>query len=86
MKEIKKNREYGRYETIMVKPKRSEEWTEINFDELKKGDTFRMFNLDETPVKDLFNRTEFVATTDAFMSDELKQLTVTIENFQDVIL
>lgn len=63
-----------------VEIKDNDEWKEISFSELKKGDTFKMFESDGTPVKDLYNRTEFLATTNAYMSDEVKQYTIEIDS------
>lgn len=61
-----------------VEIKNNEEWKEIEFSELKKGETFRMFEPDGEPVKDLNNRTEFLATSDTYMSEELQQYTIDV--------
>lgn len=63
-----------------VEIKDDDKWKEISFSELKKGDIFRLFESDGTPVKDLYNRTEFLADTNAYMSDEVKQYTIEIDS------
>jgi hypothetical protein len=61
-----------------VEIKNNNIWEEINFSELKKGDTFRMFEPDGEPVKDLNNKTEFLATSDTYMSEKLQQYTIEV--------
>lgn len=48
---------------------KNEEWIDINFEELKKGDIFRLFD-DGIPVKDLDGFTNFTAQSDAYQNDE----------------
>ncbi|MBZ4649251.1 hypothetical protein [Thermosipho sp. (in: thermotogales)] len=44
------------------------EWRNINFEDLKKGDKFRMFETTGEPVVDDYNVSEFVAESDPFVN------------------
>jgi len=42
-------------------------WTEVSFEQLLKGDTFRLFESDGTPVIDDEGKSIFVATCDPYV-------------------
>jgi hypothetical protein len=44
---------------------KNDEWVDSDLSLVKKGDTFRLFEDDETPVKDKQGRTEWLALKDA---------------------
>ncbi|WP_144509846.1 hypothetical protein [Bacillus sp. FJAT-22090] len=46
------------------------EWKEINFQELKKGDNFRMFESTGEEVLDLSGSTVFHATSDSYLNED----------------
>lgn len=45
-------------------------WHDIEFEELKDGDTFRMFELTGEPVLDENGNWEFITNCDAFINDD----------------
>lgn len=45
-------------------------WKEINFEELKAGNIFRMFNSDGTPVKDRDGNKIFIAISEPFLTED----------------
>ena len=49
--------------------KKSGQWQEIKFCELKEGDTFRLFENDGTKVSDLGGNTEWVAKSEPKQDD-----------------
>lgn len=53
-----------------VEVKDNDIWKEVHFSELKKDDIFRMFEPDGEPVKDLNNKTEFLATSDVYINKD----------------
>lgn len=45
-------------------------WREINFEELKPGDKFRMFKPDGTPVEDSDGNRVFIAISEPFLTED----------------
>lgn len=45
-------------------------WTAIEFMELKKGDTFRLFEYDGTQVADKYGNTAWDASSDAYINED----------------
>lgn len=57
------------------------EWQDIDFTELKKGDLFRMFELDGKPVKGQTDAKIFEATSELYDHDEYHVPTIeTVEH------
>ncbi len=56
-----------------VEIKENDQWTEIDFWKIKKGDIFRLFEPSEDPVvyKD---EVEFIAKSDSYLKDNLWQV------------
>ena len=50
-----------------VELKVQDEWKEIKFEELKAGDTFKLFEPDSEPVITDDNRSEFLCLSDAYL-------------------
>lgn len=54
-----------------VQVKRNGVWEDIKFEELNKGELFRMFEPDNNePVKDEKGNTEFTATSEPYITKE----------------
>lgn len=58
----------------------SNKWIEVAFESLKKGDVFRVFEPDGKPVRDR-GATVFVATSDAFYSEDFETYMVRCETY-----
>lgn len=45
-------------------------YKEINFEELKNGDVFKIYEEDRTPILDELNHDQFVAMSDAYLNKD----------------
>jgi len=63
-----------------VEIKFGEMWVEVAFGSLKKGDLFRMYESDGTPVRDR-GTDQFIATSDAYYETNIDGHAVKYEPF-----
>lgn len=59
-------------------------WTEVNFDELKKGDVFTLQDPPEMTYVKWKGSTVFHALSDAYFDEEFQELTILMENYEGV--
>ena len=48
---------------------KNENWIDVEFQELKNGDNFRLFEFNGEEVKDKNGNTKFIATSDAYLNN-----------------
>lgn len=65
-----------------VQIKINNEWKDIKFADLKKGDVFRLFEPDEKEVIDDYGHTEFLATSNIHIKEN-KTPSISIESQKD---
>lgn len=60
--------------------KRGEAWVRIDFEEIRKGDVFRLIELDGKILVDESGRTEFEAISETYWSDDINTAAVEVKS------
>lgn len=74
----------GPFRTAEVK--REETWVKIEFEEIRKGDTFRLIEPDGTILVDEVGRTEFEAISETYWNEDAKTAAVEVRRYDPACL
>lgn len=66
------------YQKRVVERKENNQWVRIDFMDLKKGDTFRLFDTPEMVLVEFEGKSEWIANCDAYVKDDIGTIDVDV--------